>query len=51
MSPASAADELGEEDHALFRSLCDHDSAESVLYNPEYYGFYTYTMFRGAKPL
>lgn len=47
----SAADELGEEDHSLFRNLCDHDSAGSVPYNPEYYGFYTYTLFQGVKPL
>ena len=46
---SAAEDELEEEDYVLFRRLCDIDSEESVLRNPDYYGFYTYTLFKGTK--
>ncbi|MEA1965781.1 MAG: class I SAM-dependent methyltransferase [Euryarchaeota archaeon] len=39
--------ELSEEDWAEFRRLCMPESPEFILDLPDYYAFYTYSMFRG----
>ena len=40
-------DELSEEDWAEYRRLCMPESPEFILDLPDYYAFYTYSMFRG----
>jgi len=32
-----------------FKTVCSENSEHSVLNNPRYYGFYTYTLFQGRK--
>jgi demethylmenaquinone methyltransferase/2-methoxy-6-polyprenyl-1,4-benzoquinol methylase len=39
--------ELSEEDLAEFQRLCLAESPEFILDLPDYYAFYTYSMFRG----
>jgi len=39
--------ELSEEDGAEYQRLCLPDSPEFILDLPDYYAFYTYSMFRG----
>ena len=41
--------QVSEEDWNEFKRLCDSNSDDNVLNNPYYYGFYTYTLFRGVK--
>lgn len=38
------------EDFKEFQRLCDPKLPDFILNLPEYYGFFTYTMFRGAVP-
>jgi demethylmenaquinone methyltransferase/2-methoxy-6-polyprenyl-1,4-benzoquinol methylase len=40
-------DELDPEDWATFRRLCLPESAEYILNQPDYYAFFTYSMFSG----
>jgi len=40
--------ELAPEDRAEYRRLCLPDSADFVLNQPDYYAFFTYSMFRGT---
>jgi demethylmenaquinone methyltransferase/2-methoxy-6-polyprenyl-1,4-benzoquinol methylase len=44
--------ELSSEDRAMYRRLCMSASPDFVLDDPDYYAFYTYTMFSGqvVKP-
>lgn len=39
--------ELSEKDHQLFEKLCDANSPDFILNIPEYYAFFTYSMFVG----
>ena len=39
--------ELSEEDGAEYQRLCLSGSPEFILGLPDYYAFYTYSMFRG----
>ncbi len=39
--------ELSEEDWVEYQRLCMHESPEFILDLPDYYAFYTYSMFRG----
>jgi len=39
--------ELSEEDWVEFQRLCLPESPEFILDLPDYYAFYTYSMFRG----
>ena len=39
--------EVPEEDWAEFQRLCLPESPEFILDLPDYYAFYTYSMFRG----
>ena len=39
--------ELSEEDWAEYQRLCMPESPDFVLDLPDYYAFYTYSMFRG----
>jgi demethylmenaquinone methyltransferase/2-methoxy-6-polyprenyl-1,4-benzoquinol methylase len=39
--------ELSKEDFKLFQKLTDPDSPDYILNMPDYYGFYTYSVFRG----
>jgi ubiquinone/menaquinone biosynthesis C-methylase UbiE len=41
--------EVAKEDWEEFNRLCSPASAAFVPSDPEYYGFYTYTVFRGTK--
>ncbi|HHS14230.1 MAG TPA: class I SAM-dependent methyltransferase [bacterium] len=41
---------LNTEDKALFQRLCRPDSPEWLINDPDYYGFYTCTLFWGRKP-
>lgn len=41
--------EITESDWKDFNALCDPDSGEYILNNKNYYGFYTYTLFKGSK--
>jgi demethylmenaquinone methyltransferase/2-methoxy-6-polyprenyl-1,4-benzoquinol methylase len=42
--------ELSKEDVELYRRLTDPDSPGFILNLPDYYGFYTYSVFRGWVP-
>jgi len=42
--------ELSEEDWAEYQRLCLVESPEFILDLPDYYAFYTYSMFRGRLP-
>ena len=42
--------ELSPEDLAEFQRLCLPDSPDYILNLPDYYAFFTYTMFWGTKP-
>jgi hypothetical protein len=42
--------ELTEEDSTEFKRLCRPDSPDFILDLPDYYAFFTYTMFRGRVP-
>ncbi len=42
--------ELSSEDSDEFQRLCNPDSPEFILNLPDYYAFFTYTMFRGRVP-
>ena len=42
-----AEGELAPEDRSLFRSLCRPESPECILNCPDYYAFFTYSMFTG----
>jgi SAM-dependent methyltransferase len=44
------ASELMPEDLAEFQRLCRPDSPDFILNLPDYYAFFTYTMFWGRKP-
>jgi ubiquinone/menaquinone biosynthesis C-methylase UbiE len=41
--------EMDESNWNEFKSLSDQQSEKYILNNPEYYGFYTYTLFTGRK--
>lgn len=41
-------DELSREDWSEYQRLCQPDSPDFVLHDPDYYAFLTYTMFRGT---
>jgi ubiquinone/menaquinone biosynthesis C-methylase UbiE len=41
--------QVSEEDWNEFKRLCDPNSDDTILNCPHYYGFYTYTLFRGKK--
>jgi demethylmenaquinone methyltransferase/2-methoxy-6-polyprenyl-1,4-benzoquinol methylase len=42
--------ELSEEDWALYRRLSEPDSPEFIVDIPEYYAFFTYSMFQATVP-
>jgi demethylmenaquinone methyltransferase/2-methoxy-6-polyprenyl-1,4-benzoquinol methylase len=42
--------EVSPEDWAAYQRLCDLASPEFILDLPDYYGFFTYTLFRGKVP-
>ena len=42
--------ETSQDDWNEFRRLCDSASADFILDIPDYYGFFTYTIFRGRVP-
>ena len=41
--------ELSQDDGAEYRRLCQPESPEFILNHPDYYGFFTCSMFRGRK--
>lgn len=41
--------EVSQEDWLNFNALCVPESNKYILNNPDYYGYYTYTMFQGKK--
>jgi ubiquinone/menaquinone biosynthesis C-methylase UbiE len=45
------APELSSDDLAEFQRLCLPDSPDFILNLPDYYAFFTYTMFWGKKPI
>jgi SAM-dependent methyltransferase len=45
-----AEKELNREDRRLFQQITDPVSPEFILDQPDYYGFYTYTLFRAKAP-
>jgi demethylmenaquinone methyltransferase/2-methoxy-6-polyprenyl-1,4-benzoquinol methylase len=45
-----AEPELSAEDRAEFRRLCWPESPDYILNLPDYYAFFTYSMFRGRVP-
>ena len=42
--------EVSEEDWAEYQRLCQPDSPDFILNRPDYYAFYTYSMFQGKVP-
>jgi ubiquinone/menaquinone biosynthesis C-methylase UbiE len=42
--------EVSSEDWVEFQRLCTPESKDFILGNPDYYAFFTYTMFRGRAP-
>ena len=45
-----AEKELSRADRRLFQRITDPSSPEFILDQPDYYGFYTYTLFRAKAP-
>jgi hypothetical protein len=45
-----AEKELSRADLRLFQKITDPSSPEFILDQPDYYGFYTYTLFRARAP-
>ncbi len=45
----SSRNEVSKEDWEQFQSLCIADSENFLPADPDYYGFYTYTLFQGRK--
>jgi demethylmenaquinone methyltransferase/2-methoxy-6-polyprenyl-1,4-benzoquinol methylase len=45
---SGAEQELSKDDGALVRRLCQPDSPEFILNRPDYYAFFTYSLFRGT---
>lgn len=45
-----AEQELGEKERMEFLRLCDPESDEFILRHPDYYAFFTYSMFYGRVP-
>lgn len=45
-----AESEVSPEDWEAFNRICSPDSDAFILNSPDYYGFYTYTLFKGQKP-
>ena len=45
---SGAEPELSEEARALFRRLCLPESPEFIVNSPDYYAFFTYSMFHGT---
>jgi SAM-dependent methyltransferase len=45
-----AEKELSRADRRLFQQITDPSSPEFILDQPDYYGFYTYTLFRAKAP-
>jgi len=45
-----AEKELSRADRLLYQRITDPSSPEFILSQPDYYGFYTYTLFRAAVP-
>jgi ubiquinone/menaquinone biosynthesis C-methylase UbiE len=43
-------EELPSDDLAEYRRLCEPESPYFILKHPDYYGFFTYTMFSGRVP-
>jgi ubiquinone/menaquinone biosynthesis C-methylase UbiE len=43
--------ELGQADWLEFQRLCQPDSSDYILNAPDYYGFYTYSLFQGKVPI
>jgi demethylmenaquinone methyltransferase/2-methoxy-6-polyprenyl-1,4-benzoquinol methylase len=43
----NVASELSSDDLAEFQRLCLPDSPDFILNSPDYYAFFTYTMFWG----
>ena len=41
--------EVSQNDWRKFNEICIPDSNQYILYNPDYYGYYTYTLFEGEK--
>ena len=41
--------QVSKEDWNEFKRICNPNSNDYVLNNPHYYGFYTYTVFKGIK--
>ena len=46
----NAEKELSRADRELYERITDSSSPEFILNQPDYYGFYTYTLFRAAAP-
>jgi demethylmenaquinone methyltransferase/2-methoxy-6-polyprenyl-1,4-benzoquinol methylase len=42
--------EVSQEDWAEYQRLCRPDSPDFILNSPDYYAFFTYSMFRGKVP-
>jgi demethylmenaquinone methyltransferase/2-methoxy-6-polyprenyl-1,4-benzoquinol methylase len=42
--------ELTQEDRAAYRRLCLPESPDFILNHPDYYAFFTYSMFHGTVP-
>ncbi len=45
-----AEKELSRADRLLYKRITDPSSPEFILNQPDYYGFYTYTLFQAASP-
>ncbi len=45
-----AEKELSSADRSLYQRITDPSSADFILDQPDYYGFYTYTLFQGIAP-
>ncbi len=41
--------EVSKKDKQIFAEICVSDSNKFILNDPDYYGFYTYTLFQGKK--
>ena len=46
---ANSKNEVSQEDWKKFNEYCSPESDKFILNDPDYYGFYTYTLFQGTK--
>jgi len=45
----NSSNDVSKDDWQRFKEICSPNSNQFILNQPDYYGYYTYTLFRGIK--